>query len=676
MVIRACLVASICLTGAAGAAAQSGVPAAAGVPSGAGHQEPAGSAGTPDTAYFEFLRGRHLESQGKLTEALSAYERAAAADPASAQIRAEIAGLYARQSRTDEAIREARRALELDADNVEANWVLGTIYASLLEARREDGRGRGAMPQRSTDGAAPSIDQAIAHLERARPGRLYDSALHLTLGRLYLARRDWQKAVDVLFYVVDRDPGALDARYLLAQAYDGQGRRDAAIENLRAVLEQEPRFFRALLDLADLYVRERRWDEAAEAYERASSEYPDNVDLKLRHAAALANAGNDTAARELLEAVEKTRPDDARVAFLLVDVARGMRDYDAAERAARRVMELQPGQPLGLQALATVFEDRREYREIVALLEPALSSNPGQAGDDGRAQLPLRLALGNAYMQLGEHEKAIATLDRARREGGADPAIDATRIQAYLEAARAGDALMLATEARARHPEDVRLLALEAEARLKSGDREGAVQLVEESLQRLGDRPEVHVALAGVLIEGQELARAEKVLVAARTRFPEEIAIPFQLGAVYEEQERYEEAEKAFREALKLDPEHAPTLNYLGYMLADRGQRLDEAVALLRRAVEIDPYNGSYLDSLGWAYFKQGSLERAREYLLRAGDQMPSNSVVQDHVGDLLFALKDHSGAIAAWERALAGDGRSIERLEIQQKIEKARARE
>ena len=49
------------------------------------------------------------------------------------------------------------------------------------------------------------------------------------------------------------------------------------------------------------------------------------------------------------------------------------------------------------------------------------------------------------------------------------------------------------------------------------------------------------------------------------------------------------------------------TLNYLGYMLADKGIRLPEALKLIRKAVELEPMNGAYLDSLGWAYFKLGS---------------------------------------------------------------------
>ena len=59
-------------------------------------------------------------------------------------------------------------------------------------------------------------------------------------------------------------------------------------------------------------------------------------------------------------------------------------------------------------------------------------------------------------------------------------------------------------------------------------------------------------------------------------------------------------------------------LNYLGYMLADRGTRLDEALGYIRRAVALDPQNGAYLDSLGWAYYKMGNYELAEENLRRA----------------------------------------------------------
>lgn len=653
--LRAALLVALLLTPAASAAAQEAT-----------------------TAYFEFLHGRYLEGQGRLTEALDAYERAALSDPTSAQIRAEIAGLYARQNKSDEAIREAKRALALDQDCTEAHWVLGTIYATTAEARREAAEpSPGSAPQEPPAGAPgeekPGIDAAIRHLELARPGRTFDNSLHLTLGRLYLTRRQWDKGIEVLSYVVSREPDAIEAGYLLAQAYDGAGKMDQAIAGLEQVLDVEPRFFRALLDLADLYVRDHQWDKAAEAYEHAASEYPANVDLQLRRAAALVNGGRAAAARDVLREIEKTKPGETRVLALRVDVERALHAYDDAEATAKRLIALQPNQPTGAQALARVYGDRRQYREVIATLEPLVAKTAGDAS--GRPSLSVRMALASAYQEVRAFDKAIAMIEAARLDGADAATLDAFLAQVYTAAGQPGKAAEVAAAARARNPDDLRLLSIEATARLQAGERDRAVGLYQDALGQRGDNPQVHVAFANLLLEAHDYGRAEQVLAAAGQKFPGEISIPFQQGAVFEEQQKYDEAEQAFRRALALDPQHAPTLNYLGYMFAERGQRLDEAVGLLKQAVDQDPYNGSYLDSLGWAYYKQGALDRARDLLVRAGEQMPANSVVQNHVGDVLFALKDVSGAVAAWQRALAGDGRQIERRAIEQKIERARAR-
>jgi tetratricopeptide (TPR) repeat protein len=121
------------------------------------------------------------------------------------------------------------------------------------------------------------------------------------------------------------------------------------------------------------------------------------------------------------------------------------------------------------------------------------------------------------------------------------------------------------------------------------------------------------------------------------------------------------------------DPANAAALNYLGYMLADRGEKLNESVDLLKRALAIDPDNGSFLDSIGWAYYKDGKLDLALEHMKRAADQLPANSVVQDHYGDVLAKTGRWEDAIGAWTRALAGDGDSIDRGDIDKKIRSAR---
>jgi predicted Zn-dependent protease len=108
-------------------------------------------------------------------------------------------------------------------------------------------------------------------------------------------------------------------------------------------------------------------------------------------------------------------------------------------------------------------------------------------------------------------------------------------------------------------------------------------------------------------------------------------------------------------------------------MLAERGDRLDEAVALVQQALKADPDNGSYMDSLGWAYVQQKKYDRAEPLLRRAAAQLPSNSVVQDHLGDLLWATGRRQDAVAAWQRALGGDREDIDVKAIEKKIAKGR---
>ena len=154
--------------------------------------------------------------------------------------------------------------------------------------------------------------------------------------------------------------------------------------------------------------------------------------------------------------------------------------------------------------------------------------------------------------------------------------------------------------------------------------------------------------------------------------FPSDARVPFERGALHEQRKDYAAAEAAFRDALAKDPNHAPTLNYLGYMLAERGERLDEAVSLVRRALDLDPGNSSYLDSLGWAYVRQKRYGDAEPLLRKAAAALPSNSVVQDHLGDLLWATGRRHDAVAAWRRALDGDRDDLDVSLVEKKIQRA----
>ena len=631
----------------------------------AAHAGPAVAQGptpaSPSDAYFEFLLGRHLESEGHVDAAIAAHERAARLDPDAPEVPAELASLYARQGRVKEAMSSAQAALALDPANIDAHRVLGSVYASFSDG---DAREVSVSPEEAAK-------LAIEHLEAGRreDGTDADPGVDLALARLYLTNGQAEQGAAVLRRLVAEAPEVLEARVLLARAELALGRPDQAIAALEEAAEGSPRLLSAL---ADLYERQQRWSDAARAYERLSLVSPGSSDVRMRWASALMQSDTPESlqhARQLLEGVLAAAPADTRALYLLSNVQRRTRDFAAAEATARRLMELAPDAPNGSLALAQIYEEQRLFARAADVLEPVVASMSGNGSDPPRELLTLVAHLGYAQLQAGRADKAIATFEQARRLSGDNGSFDTSVIQAHLLARRYDRAAELARAARARRPDDVRFAQLEARALAGAGRRDRAVVLMREAAASHPDDVQAQLTLAEMLQEADRTAEADQVLDDAARKFPDDVTVPFQRGALLEQREDYEGAEAAFRVALARDPLHAPTLNYLGYMLADRGQRLDEAVSLVERALKIDPDNGSYLDSLAWAHFKRKQFERAEPLLQRAAEQLPGNSVVQDHLGDVLAAMGRRSDAIAAWKRALAGDRESVDVKAIEAKI-------
>jgi tetratricopeptide (TPR) repeat protein len=402
---------------------------------------------------------------------------------------------------------------------------------------------------------------------------------------------------------------------------------------------------------------------------------PGNDDTRIRWATALLqtdSAASFVQAREVLRPVLEAEPAEPRALYLLSMAQRRAKEYAAAEATARSLIAARPEAPSGPFALAQVFEDQRLFAKAADVLRPAVTRLSAEA-EPPRELLTLMAHLGFAELQAGRAEAAIETFERARTLSGGAAGFDASLIQAYLLARKYDQAADLARAARQGRPTELRLAQLEARALSKAGRKDRAVVVMRDAVAEHADDVQAHLTLAEILQDAARADEADRVLDQAAERFPAEISVPFQRGALLEQRKDYPRAEAAFRQALAHDPLHAPSLNYLGYMLAERGDRLDEAVSLVERALAIDPDNGSYLDSLGWALFKQKKVEQAETLLRRAAEQAPYNSVVQDHFGDVLWAAGKRPEAVAAWTQSLGGDRDAIDPKAVEAKIARAR---
>lgn len=130
------------------------------------------------------------------------------------------------------------------------------------------------------------------------------------------------------------------------------------------------------------------------------------------------------------------------------------------------------------------------------------------------------------------------------------------------------------------------------------------------------------------------------------------MVIVYSMGAANESRDSVDRAIEQFELVLKNQPGNSLTLNYLGYMLADRGMRLDYAQELILRALENEPENGAFIDSYGWVLYRMGEYQKALHVLLQALQFLDSDPVVFEHVGDTYGALGNFKKAREYWGKA------------------------
>ena len=141
-------------------------------------------------------------------------------------------------------------------------------------------------------------------------------------------------------------------------------------------------------------------------------------------------------------------------------------------------------------------------------------------------------------------------------------------------------------------------------------------------------------------------------------------------GIAYEQLGDWINAEKDFRRALEIKPDQPYVLNYLGYSLVEKQLKLEEALSLIEKAVSLRPDSGYIVDSFGWVLFRLSRFVEAVPHLEKAAKLMPVDPIVNDHLGDVYWAVGRKREARFQWNRALSFDPEDADQARIVKKLE------
>jgi tetratricopeptide (TPR) repeat protein len=442
--------------------------------------------------------------------------------------------------------------------------------------------------------------KAGAQLAKIEPG---DATVGLLQVVSAFERRDWAAADRARAALGEVGPAAFASPVIEAWTLVGRGKKKDALARLSP--DTHSGFARAYVAEHRAHVLSAigRHAEAADAYR------------------ALIGADGRTDRLRLAAAEAMQRADRRDEALRMLDG--GLRDPVVVEARER----LAAGKPIG----GAIADPRRGLAELLTRIALDLARE---------RPLPVSLVMARlaTFIAPEAGEPWIVTADILARGGQSEPALAALK----------------------RVPADAPL-ALMAQARaagvLQGAERGAESVALLERVVASGGRFDDWARL------GEAYQAAERYADAARA-FDRSLSLPggggaerwylhFARGSARERAGDWAAAQADLREAIRLAPQQAAPLNYLGYAMLDRGEKLDEARTLIERAVALKPDDGYIVDSLGWAHFVAGRYKEAVATLERAVAAVPDDATISEHLGDAYWRVGRRVDARFAWKAAL-----------------------
>ncbi len=488
------------------------------------------------------------------------------------------------------------------------------------------------------------VADAQNEAERAFELAPSESRYRLFLARLYRLQPDVPVEDTEAVLLDDGRPFDAEAGILLFGLYADRGRPEDALDLAEWLVLEYPDNLRSYFALARALQHFERYEDAEAALERAFAVAPESLPVYSLLARARRERGDREGEVEVLREALVAHPDHHRLMVDLVEALVALERSDDAREVLLRIEERYPRDLRSVAQLGYLEYSAGNFDEAATRFERVLVSD--------RSQHEISYVLGLTRRRQGELEGALVALGSIPDDHERYP--DARAQMASVEEAL-GDYAGALREARAAREADPsrRLDFFYASLLARSGDLDAAVAL-----------------LQGLL---EESSGDEEVL--------------YNLGVVYCDARRSDDALRYMQQVLERNPNHAGALNFVGYTWAERGEHLDEAEEMIIRALEQRPDDGYITDSLGWVYYMRARphveagdleagralLERAIENLQRAVELTGGDPVISEHLGDVYRLMSEPETALRFYEEAADMGPRETEQPDLHKKLEQLR---
>jgi len=591
-----------------------------------------------------FLEARLAADEGDFRRSLELLARVLEKNPDETVVLFERASVLAESGRLDRAEQDLRILVEKHPDFYDAHKFLGRL---LLDKS-------GSNAQR--------VGDALVHLQRAYRLRPDDLASGLTVAQIMMSQNRNEDAATVLGALLEGSPDNRAINFSYAQVLTKLGRGNESRPFYEKVLLSDPGFGPAISQLVDIYEKSNEFRKAAEVINPLIELDPLNIELQRQQGLYYLRAGQSEKARQRFDAAVKADPKEPRSRYFLAEALSDLGELKQAEVIFRDLMKEKAADPELLISLGMNLAAQRRFDEAEELFTAL--ANDTRVTEQVRRSAKTQMA--TIEHQRGNYDLALSKALEIIN-GAGQPTYQAIAIALDIHRRREAwkEGLALLNPLAAKYPTDTIIQTRLAEFLLRAKDPRGVEAA--NALRKTGRREAITVAELYAQLERYD--ESARVLLELSKEKAGDIDVLFQLGSVYERAKKVKDAEAIFLSILELEDDHAPTLNYLGYMWADRGENLQRAAEMLTTAVQIEPRNGAYLDSLGWVHYRLGNFELAERHLLDAAGLVPRDPTIQEHLGDLFAKRGEYPKALERYREALKLEPQDDEEKKLKTKI-------
>lgn len=499
----------------------------------------------------------------------------------------------------------------------------------------------------------------------------------------------YDAAYDLFSYCLSLDTASSPVLYELAMFQLQRNRPEKAVEMLKSAVAHSDDNFTYRMTLAGLYRNLGMYGEASDSYEELVKRYPDKSELNYYLADALTQEGEIGAAIDACNVLESTMGMNETLSLQKFKLYQTLKQPDKAFEEIEKLANKYPMNARYRLLMGDLHLENEETEKALACYQKAHEIDP----DDPR----YIVSMANYYDQTGDKEAAEQEIRDALVNEKLDVETKVGILSRYvqrLQQTQQGieNANSLFQTLLDQHPEDTELKLMYGSllmAQQKEEEAKFQFQLVTEM------EPSNEGAwqqLLNISLKGEDIPEVIRICTRCKELFPEAPEYYFYLGIGYYMQEKYQEsldtyyaglkiipegngvvksnfygqigdlyyqmekmdeAYKAYDEALKYNENNAPVLNNYSYFLTLDKKDLKKAERMAAQCIKLEPDNATYLDTYAWVFFVQGNYTLAKIYIENALLKDKTNSAeLVDHYGDILYMSGEKDKALEQWKKA------------------------